>query len=137
MYYSQGKTNLTTNQRNPSNSCTANSFNPVKFPSRMSSVRTSTPDDDAASTLSAPFINPKHPPEICPPSPHSSKREKWRKLKEENKARKSREVTKISCNEAAALTGRDQRGFKVGEDDKWMQGQKDIDAKMLWECTIM
>ena len=86
----------------------------------MFSAKTSTPGHDVASTPGEQLISPKHPLEICPPSPHSSKREKWKKLKEENKERKSRELTRISYNEATALTGRDQRGFKVKEEDKQM-----------------
>ena len=92
---------------------------------------------DAASTLSAPLINPKHGPEVCPPSPRSSKREKWHKLKEENAQRKSREVTRVSHDEAAALSGRDRRGFKTGDEDGWTEREKDHAAKRMWECAVM
>lgn len=102
-----------------------------KAPANQSSEHTR-PQDDSSSTLSAPLINPRHPPEICPPS--SSR---WQRLKEENEQRKSREVTRVSYDEAARISGRDQRGFKQGEEEGWTERQKDMEAKRARECRVM
>lgn len=135
MYRSHEETKVSTNQREPYYIHTANGREPVNPPRPTTSSNTQI--SDTASTLSTPLINPKHPPEICPSGPRSSTREKWHKLKEENEQRKSREVTRVSENQVAAITGRDQRGFKTGEEDGWTERQKDMEAKRAWECLAM
>ena len=49
-------------------------------------------------------------------------------------------MTRISLDEAVRRSGRDQRGFKVGDDGEeegWTERQKDMEMKRAWECMLM
>lgn len=136
MHRSQEEIKLSIKPREPYYVHTATWLHPVQ-PSTVSTAPRRSPstthqDINTASTLPAPLINPKHPPEVCPPSTS-----RWQKLKDENEQRKSREVTRISLDEAARRSGRDQRGFKTGEQDGWTEQEKDMEAKRVWQCVVM
>lgn len=89
------------------------------------------PQDNLAHDNAAPaLINPRHPPEICPPSPSL-----WRRLKEENEQRKNREVTRASYEEVSRISGRDERGFRQGDEEELIERTRG--EEMRRGCCVM
>ncbi|KAJ4380210.1 hypothetical protein N0V86_004519 [Didymella sp. IMI 355093] len=136
LYRSRAECKVSSKPRDPYYVHTASSREPVKpstapifkapKPSHNPPTQDYPPKYGAESTL----INPKHSPEICPPS--SSR---WQKLKDENEQRKSREVTRMSFGEVAKISGRDQRGFK--QEEGWTEEMKNKEEKRVTRCCMM
>jgi hypothetical protein len=137
LYRSRAECKVSSKPREPYYIHTASSRKPVK-PSTTPVFKAPKPSHDPPTQNHPPkygaeptLVNPKHSPEICPPS--SSR---WQKLKDENEQRKSREVTKVKLDEVAKISGRDQRGFKQ-EEEVLMEGMKDKEEKRVTRCCIM
>ncbi|KAJ8117179.1 hypothetical protein OPT61_g1554 [Boeremia exigua] len=132
-HHSRGGKNPSTQQQEPYYIHTGNGREAVNPPrTSTSSTRQPHTQDDATSTLEPPRINPKHRPEICPPS-----LSQWQKLKDDNEQRKSQEVKGVSLDEAAHSSGRDQRGFKIGKEEGEPERRKYDGPKRVEECVVM
>jgi hypothetical protein len=44
---------------------------------------------------------------------------------------------RVSYDEALTISGRDQKDFKLGDDEGWTDKTEDAEAKRVWECQFM